>query len=76
MTTKPPTLSQRSAQMQKELKREFNQCGKKKSAPTKKQNKSTTGLSKKAKFLEKSRKWKAMEEAEKKNMAGKAGKPL
>ena len=69
-----PTLSQRSAQLQKELKREFNQCGKKKSTSKKRVDKSKTGLCKRAKFIERNKKWIEMEKAEKNGKVGKSGK--
>lgn len=74
MTQKLPTLSQRSAQLQKELKREFNQCGKKKRTSKKKVDKSKPGLCKRAKFIERNKKWIEMEKAEKIGKAGKPGK--
>lgn len=76
---KLPTPSKRSAQIQKELKREFNQCGKKKRTTKKKVDKPNAGVVTRAKFIELNKKWIEMEKAEKSGKvvkSGKADKPL
>jgi hypothetical protein len=71
---KLPTPTQRSAQLKKELKREFNQCGKKKPTTKKNVDKPNTGCVTRAKFIELNKKWIEMEEAENSGKVGKSGK--
>jgi hypothetical protein len=74
MTSKLQTPAQRSAQLHKELKREFDRCGKKKTSTKKKSDKPNTGVITRAKFIELNKKWIEMEEAEKSGKVGKSGK--